>query len=60
MSLFGRAWQKVRKHREYHRLVDELQQLDDRMLKDLGIPRHQIEVIARKTVDEAELRQSTV
>lgn len=60
MSIIGRAWQKLRKHRDYHRLVEDLQRLDDRMLEDLGIPRHRIEVIARDAVDGTGNQHSTV
>lgn len=51
MSFFGRTLSRLRKQRAYSRLVEELQRLDDRMLDDLGIPRHQIEAIARNVVE---------
>ena len=60
MSIIGRAWEKLRKHREYHRLVDDLQRMDDRMLDDLGIPRHRIEVVAREAVNGTGHQHSTV
>ncbi|MGI9418015.1 MAG: DUF1127 domain-containing protein [Geminicoccaceae bacterium] len=60
MSIIGRTWQKLLKHREYHRIVEDLQRLDDRMLEDLGIPRHRIEVVARDAVNGSENRHSTV
>ncbi|MCG8562514.1 MAG: DUF1127 domain-containing protein [Hyphomicrobiales bacterium] len=60
MSIIGRAWDKLRKHREYHRLVEELHRLDDRMLDDLGIPRHRIEVVARETVEGTGHQNATV
>lgn len=36
------------KRQSYHKTMDELYKLDDRTLRDLGIARYEIPVIARK------------
>lgn len=45
MSLLAALWQRVRREQEIRRGRAALEALDDRALKDIGVSRHEIELI---------------
>jgi uncharacterized protein YjiS (DUF1127 family) len=46
-SNVGRFWSRMRQERKYHAMIKGLESLDDRTLKDIGVPRGEIEYAVR-------------
>jgi uncharacterized protein YjiS (DUF1127 family) len=54
VALLGDALARYRRHREARRTYDALRQLDDRMLRDLGLDRSEMTSIAAEVSGQAE------
>lgn len=48
VSLIGRAFAGIGEHFRRFKMINELEQLSDRQLRDIGVERRQIEAVAER------------